>query len=329
MIDINILTSTDENEYFHLTYEPEVILRKEYDKKVFFGSKSNQKCRFCGKGSNETSFNRKAHLLPELTGNKIFFSNFECDTCNKLFSSYEDSLAKFGGITNTFSQIKGKRGIPKHKHSMSDEDLEVFEKDGVIKFRITAYNQSEKGSKNLNSVTIDQKNERLSIRTKKYPYVPQHVIKIFSKVAISLIKEREIGNFEETINWLTNVKGSEDLVDHPLMYIFRRIGQKRFPHPWGMLMNKRQHSSELPVPEKVLLLFYGLYQYQVFLPYNKKDEWLWSKAEVILPAENHIPEFKMEGNRKLVRVDLVDLRSNVKKRNELDFFSVGIKPNEK
>ena len=42
MTDINILTSTDENEYFHITYEPEVVLRKEYDKKVFFGSKSNQ-----------------------------------------------------------------------------------------------------------------------------------------------------------------------------------------------------------------------------------------------------------------------------------------------
>ena len=53
---------------------------------------SEKICRFCGKKEPEVTFNKIAHAIPEMLGNKQYISLSECDTCNKKFSKYEDNL---------------------------------------------------------------------------------------------------------------------------------------------------------------------------------------------------------------------------------------------
>jgi hypothetical protein len=40
-------------------------------------------CRFCGLGADKTKFNKDAHAIPELLGNKHLLSDSECDACNE------------------------------------------------------------------------------------------------------------------------------------------------------------------------------------------------------------------------------------------------------
>jgi hypothetical protein len=58
-------------------------------------------CRFCGKSYPETQFSNYSHLLPQFVGNRNLYSDFECDTCNELFSVVENDLAEFLGLSRS------------------------------------------------------------------------------------------------------------------------------------------------------------------------------------------------------------------------------------
>src|SRR5260221_3955200 len=60
---------------------------------IFWGEKNNRVCRFCKRESSSTTFKSDAHLIPEMMGNKLLFSFYECDKCNSIFSTYENELA--------------------------------------------------------------------------------------------------------------------------------------------------------------------------------------------------------------------------------------------
>jgi hypothetical protein len=48
-------------------------------------------------------------------GNKVLFSGYECDACNRIFSRYENDLGNFSGVWHTISQVRGRGGVPKFK----------------------------------------------------------------------------------------------------------------------------------------------------------------------------------------------------------------------
>lgn len=94
------------------TFEKNYNLER-YNRKTRIGQKG--KCRFCFKSSAKTTFRKSAHLIPELLGNKYLLSNFECDKCNELFSTFEDSLASYLGAFRTLYGMKSRRRTPKFK----------------------------------------------------------------------------------------------------------------------------------------------------------------------------------------------------------------------
>lgn len=54
--------------------------------------RKDRECRYCGLNHSTTTFNTKAHLYPRLLGNRTRLSDFECDKCNTIFSSYTHIL---------------------------------------------------------------------------------------------------------------------------------------------------------------------------------------------------------------------------------------------
>ncbi|WP_158653878.1 HNH endonuclease [Helicobacter cetorum] len=101
------------------------------DKKTTIGepNKTKRVCRFCNKDFRETSFNNKAHVIPESLGNKILFSSNECDTCNKRFGETIDySLSKFFELEYL---VRGIRGKKVRKKALYDNGSEVYPKEGL------------------------------------------------------------------------------------------------------------------------------------------------------------------------------------------------------
>jgi hypothetical protein len=93
-----------------------VSMLGDLEKKFTLGNKSDRVCRFCGKTEAGVKFISDAHIIPEFMGNHNLLSYFECDSCNSIFSKYENSFANFMRITRTISQVKGKNNkIPKYK----------------------------------------------------------------------------------------------------------------------------------------------------------------------------------------------------------------------
>jgi len=147
--------------------------------------KPQRVCRFCNQSSPSTTFRKDAHLIPELLGNKTFFSDFECDSCNQFFDkSYENDLANFLGIGRTLAGVKGKNGIPgftspnksikaKSGKSMGNETLIVSRED------ITN-----------GAIEIDKTTGKLTLRSKRNPFVPINVYKILLKITLSVLDSK-------------------------------------------------------------------------------------------------------------------------------------------
>ena len=99
--------------FYNQHYDPLVWhLHSGMNKRVL-GNKENQVCRFCGKSKPEVLFRSEAHAIPESLGNKILFTNYECDTCNKFFGeTIENDFGKWSKPYRTFARIRGKKGVP-------------------------------------------------------------------------------------------------------------------------------------------------------------------------------------------------------------------------
>lgn len=147
-------------------------------KKTFLGSKTPRVCRFCHKTDKEVKFSNEAHVLPQFAGNRNLMSYFECNECNDHFSLYEDSLAKYIGITRTIHQVKGKAATKVPKFKDPKTGLQLFFDEVNQKMILIQEN---------GDVAIDEQNKKLIIKTTRNTYVPIHIPKTLLKIAFCLL----------------------------------------------------------------------------------------------------------------------------------------------
>lgn len=102
---------------FHEVNELDLIVR-HLDKKPKLMPPKERACRFCIQEYPNVTFRKEAHVIPQLLGNKNIIHDCECDSCNILFGTYEDSFSKFLGMHRTTDFIKGQEGIPSFKRAM-------------------------------------------------------------------------------------------------------------------------------------------------------------------------------------------------------------------
>lgn len=227
-----------------------------FDKKTYIGEKKS--CRFCSRNSDEVKFKKIAHAIPELLGNKVLFSNEECDECNHYFGILENDLGNYLHFWRTASMQRGKKGVPKYKNGLFSMGSS---KNGRLLVQETIGN---------NKVLFDDGSKTITIQGTQKPYVPINVYKTFVKMALSLIPKDELINFEDTIIWLQD-KEFKIKPKTKLILIEQFIpGPNPYPQI-QMLAFSRKDNSTKAVPYYTFVLCYSNFVFQIYVPFCKLD----------------------------------------------------------
>ena len=243
------------NQFFSV-YERQKSVRDE-GYKIVFGNKDNKRCRFCGQYAPDVAFKKKAHVIPQLIGNRHIVSRFECDSCNEdIFSDYESSLAAFVGVIRIFEEIKGQKGVPKYKDKKTS--LRVEWADGMFTF-------SEKVNETRSQIKSDEENRQVTIRTIRDSYYPIKVYKSLVKIAYCLVDEGELNNFKFIHRLLMSDELDERRLPFIRLFWYFLTDGTSFKKPWAVLFTRRPELDNPFFPEKTLVISFANLTYQIFL----------------------------------------------------------------
>ncbi|HWA34286.1 MAG TPA: HNH endonuclease [Cyclobacteriaceae bacterium] len=315
IIDVGVTFMPDSEElgFFWKMYEIEQKFHASMagDKQLIWGKikKEARVCRFCKRDISATTFNKKAHAIPALMGNKTLFTDYECDQCNEIFGRYENDLGNFAGIWHTLSMVSGGRGVPKFKNNKND--FVVTGDDGKIRISIDKTSEGRQGH-------IELGNEKLTIDTFNLPFVPKDALKAFIKIALTFMDKETILNYDKTRRWLIGEINNEDIAMHPYFFVPRAMGSKMFKSPLIMLMRKRKAIKATPfaIPEHSLLVFYGVFIYQIYIPFHQNEESEFRKGKLFLPVEEHLcKEIPSDSPLGAASINYMNMGANVKVKN--------------
>jgi hypothetical protein len=251
-------------------------------KKIIWGRTEKRKrvCRFCKKDAVMTTFDKKAHAIPALIGNKFLFTDYECDNCNAIFGRYESELGNFGGAWHTMSLVNGRNGVPKFKDKKNN--FSITGSDNRVQLHLNVRKGINHG------IQFNHDGTRMIINTFKPAFVPLDVLKCFIKIAFTFMDEDTLDDYDKTRRWLIGEIDNNDM--HPYFLVPRARGKKIFKEPLIMLMKKEDSKIEMPfvVPEHSLLIFYGIFIYQIYIPFHRNEGQEFKKGQIYLPIEEHL-----------------------------------------
>jgi len=274
-------------------------------------------CRFCGKKNPDTYFRKDAHLIPQLLGNKKLLSDHECDSCNKLFGiQYEDNLANFLGVARTLSMNQGQNGIPK----FVSPDKSISIKEEVKNSKSFIFNESE------GSGSIDYSNANSTIITAiKHSYIPLSVYKAILKVAISLIDDK-LEDYSRTIEFLMTNKLDKFIQNNPLIGLHRYFipgPSLEFPMSFSFIKNISSQEEKNLVPSRAVVICFQNWVYQIFIPFDSKDEHFERVGkEIIRPILPPFIDKKWILTYGKPKPEWVDLSSNSKVKGQKDILTL-------
>ena len=145
-------------------------------------------CRFCNKEYPEVNFFSYSHLLPQLMGNSNLYSDFECDQCNSIFSSFENDLANFLGISRSILGLSKEKSAP-----------------GFVDRKLSAKSRSFIGDNILIIAPedLEKKGRTTNIKYTKNSFIPSNVYKALLKSALSIIDNKTVSqNYKYAIQYL-------------------------------------------------------------------------------------------------------------------------------
>lgn len=254
----------------------------------YLGNKANRICRFCGETRPKVNFKQTTHAIPEFTGNTNLFTYYECSTCNQDFSIAESNMAEYMKLYHTMCQVPGKRGVPSFKPNMQQQSR--IDK-GKTAMEIKSYEGDDF------SFDMNEEKQSITIRGTRN-YVPALVFKCLTKMAMSIMPEEEVINFEKTLKWLrTDKKIPMQLYSYFTMY------SGIYPFGWvtcSIFKRKDNHIDN--VPYAVFLLAYSNFVFQIPVLFCEKDKELSKATMSAIPTP-------------------LDFESNILKRQLIDFSS--------
>jgi hypothetical protein len=161
--------------------------------KRFLGDKELGRCRFCGRSKPEVSFRAEAHALPECIGSKSLFTHHECDACNQAFGQgCENDFGNWSLPMRTMARICGKSGVPTIKHA-SNGELRI---DGDPMGLRVSVEETE------GFFEPDPATKTLRFRLRRGPYRPTMIVKAVVKMALSVVPNEELCNFQQALAWI-------------------------------------------------------------------------------------------------------------------------------
>lgn len=190
---LKILSHQDFEERAKLFYEKydlkDIIVTGDhkYSKKSL--TKSSEKtCLFCQRVYGKSGFSNLAHLVPKFMGNSNLYSDFECNKCNDFFSSLENDLANFLGISRSILGINNEKIAP-----------------GFVARKLSAKSRSYVGDNILIIAPEDIEKDGATTKIKyiKNPFVPSKVYKALLKSSLSILGNKEVTkNYKLAIAYL-------------------------------------------------------------------------------------------------------------------------------
>lgn len=264
---------------FHSIYKYNSAFYTKRQKQDILGNKNEMKCRFCGKTKNETTFKKKAHILPAFMGNLYVKSYYECDRCNSIFGKYENDLASFIGLRRFYIPVGSYKNQRKPVFKLPRGDAEVYPSNRGVEIN------------DLNNEIFEELDDGKVRRCKidKTPFIPLNVYKSLVKIVLSLLKDETMNSFSKTLNFLL----SNDLDCDNMIKIFAKlsvlsISDIYFDYPIIFTYNKLdflndfEEKFDIAIPDKTFVIYFKQFCFQIFLPYDLKDEYILSKKEIKL-----------------------------------------------
>ena len=278
-IGINTMIEPEIIEYYESFYD--ILRTPDFDDKSrvlkplhgmhIIGNSQKKICRFCGKGENEVSFNKIAHVFPESIGNHVLASNYECDKCNEFFGdTIENEYANFFSLYHSIMQISGKNGVPKCKFKVSCDKrteecvkycVEITFKDNMPCIR---------KCKEVGNEYIDISNNSFTISKPVGKCCPIAVFKAIVKMAISIMPVEELNLFSSVIKWLGENEHSNYYKNKKLLVRYKIIpgfNVTKYPH-YVLLRRKKDVWNK---PYMLFNLTYGCYSLFIEIPRDADD----------------------------------------------------------
>ncbi len=221
----------------------------------YLGSaESPRRCRFCGRREPDAIFAHEAHAIPRFLGNRTLLMLDECDACNERLSRSEDDLAKLTLPARVFARMPGYRGMPTAKDVQSDR---WRIKADPIAVRLYA----NYGTKQWE---VDAITRSLRVRIPLQKYRPNGAFKALLKMALSVMPNGELGNFNEATEWMASEGVVENAVDDGTGFRCVRItGARCVRYPVAFLLRRKPGTS---VPYAFFSMTFGYWTYQIWLP---------------------------------------------------------------
>jgi len=311
-MDIILYTFPDLNNEFDIffkTYEIEELIVCPVEEVNNLKPKEERICRFCGLYYSQTTFESKPHIISELLGNKYLISDFECDNCNTFFGKYENDLANFLGMSRTFSNVKNKKdkvpvfNSPGYKLLARRTDFYGV-KDGL---QISVH-KSAKGIFN-----IDSNLGKGEIKYFKQPYVPFKVYKALLKIALSIIPQKYVADYQYTFQCL---KGIDDKLAQVAKIVYYELPYNhKVKSPVCFLFKKLEPKNR--ITNHIFALYFQNHVYELPIPFCEVDidNNLFDGRPYSVPLCPPILFSKPELEVKYFR-DIIDLSSDEKIREE-------------
>lgn len=314
-MDINLIlrlpeTFMQQHEEFFGKYEIIDLQPNNFETRTL-KPRHERTCRFCKKKSDEVSFKKKAHIIPELMGKSTFVSDYECDICNGVFSTYETDLAAFIGVSRSLSSKKAKEGTPTYKSS--DKKLEVR----GIQNPETGSSIQVSSSDFENDIFIDEKNKKLTITADRPTFIPLRVFKALAKIALTLLSDEDFTKYDRLNSALLDVENKGNLLTNcPFCRVSIYVNPGiEFPSPLALIVKKIDEKS--PLPTHSLILYFHNYIYQIFLPFHTDDLWMYDgKINVTLMVAPPLVDKGFTEKFGEPKLHNVDLSSNDRVKNQ-------------
>ena len=266
-------TWSDLTAYYNETYQVAAGWALRPGSKVFLGNKAIRRCRFCAKQEPEVSFRNVAHALPECIGNKSLFTYYECDSCNLVFGKgCENDFGNWSLPLRTMARIRGSGGVPAIKQGPNNS-WRVDPAETGLDINVNATEGFWED---------DEATNTLKLHLRRPPYRPVMVVKALVKMALSIMPEGEMPNFQQALDW---IKPGDTLTS--------MIAPTPFIHTFisGPIANDlitvailTRLRDEMDALYCFLLLVYGHDMLQIAIPSIAKDQQHYGK-------KLHIPRF--------------------------------------
>lgn len=243
-------------------YEPVVCYHLNEENEIVLSDTVSGKCRFCARSKPDVSFDKVAHAIPHFIGNRTLKSTYECDECNGMFSVMESYFSQFMSFYHTFAHVckGGGAKVPKFRTNSSENSSIVVTDD---KIEVKCY----EGEGLIPE--IDEENNTLTLKTYR-SYIPLNVYKIFIKMALTIMPEKELDGFKTTLKWL---HGDVNIDAHGLVIVERRYMSVNNPFKFdSCMLFKRKDTSANTVPAYIFGLAYYNFFFQTYIPFCDADK---------------------------------------------------------